>query len=116
MASRKLGCLTLFLFLALCASVIVNIFLTIAVVGRVTGGRIREEPWQRFREIVVQRGAREINRSGFFGNIASHDLQLATERLLALFQFVRKLLAAKNGDEVSFGRGNCAFLTTGAAE
>src|SRR5207302_11138041 len=58
MASRKLGCLTLFLFLALCASVIVNIFLTIAVVGRVTGGRIREEPWQRFREIVVQRGAR----------------------------------------------------------
>src|SRR5438094_1483392 len=58
MASRKLGCLTIFLFLALCASVIVNIFLTIAVVGRVSSGRIREEPWQRFREIVVQRGAR----------------------------------------------------------
>src|SRR5437667_4580633 len=58
MASRKLGCLTIFLFLALCASVIVNIFLTIAVVGRISGGRIREEPGQRFREIVVQRGAR----------------------------------------------------------
>jgi protease-4 len=58
MANRKLGCLTLFLFLALCASVIVNVFLTIAVVGRISGGGIREEPWQRFREIVVQRGAR----------------------------------------------------------
>src|SRR5438067_1890111 len=58
MANRKLGCLTLFLFLALCASVIVNIFLTIAVVGRISGGRIREEPWQRFREVVVQRGER----------------------------------------------------------
>src|SRR6267378_1027181 len=58
MANRKLGCLTLFLFLALCASVIVNIFLTITVVGRISGGGIREEPWQRFREVVVQRGAR----------------------------------------------------------
>jgi signal peptide peptidase SppA, 36K type len=47
-----------FLFLALCASVIVNIFLAFAVIGRVSAGGIREEPWQRFREVLIQRGGR----------------------------------------------------------
>ena len=56
MANRKLGCLTLFLFVALCASAILNIFLAIAVLGRVSTGTAREEPMTKFREIIVQRG------------------------------------------------------------
>src|SRR5690242_13363209 len=56
MANRKLGCLTLFLFVALCASAILNIFLAIAFLGRVTTGAVREEPMTKFREIIVQRG------------------------------------------------------------
>lgn len=58
MANRKLGCLTLFLFLALCASVIVNVILAFSVVGRISGGVVREEPLTKFREVVVQRGTR----------------------------------------------------------
>ena len=61
MANRRLGCLTLFLFLALCASVIINVFLAIAVLGRVGTGVVREEPLTKFREIVVQRGGRGIS-------------------------------------------------------
>jgi len=61
MANRKLGCLTLFLFVALCASVIINIVLSIALVGRVTGGVVREEPMTTFREILVQRGGRGVS-------------------------------------------------------
>jgi protease IV len=61
MANRKLGCLTLFLFLALCASVIVNVFLAITVLGRVSSGGAREEPLTKFREIVVQRGGRSVS-------------------------------------------------------
>jgi len=60
MADRKLGCVTLLLFLALCASVAVNIFLVFAVVGRL-GSMTREEGPPRFREIVVQRGGRGIS-------------------------------------------------------
>ena len=44
MANRKLGCLTLFLFVALCASAILNIFLAIALLGRLTTGSVREDP------------------------------------------------------------------------
>src|SRR5947207_10947282 len=61
MANRRLGCLTLFLFLALCASVIINIFLVTAVLGRVSTGVIREEPLAKFHEIVVQRGGRGVS-------------------------------------------------------
>src|SRR2546423_586390 len=61
MANRKLGCLTLFLFLALRASVIINIFLVITVLGRVSTGVVREEPLTKFREIVVQRGGRGVS-------------------------------------------------------
>src|SRR4051812_4770183 len=61
MANRKLGCLTLFLFLALCASVVVNIFLAVTVIGRVSTGGAREEPLTKFREIVVQRGGRGVS-------------------------------------------------------
>jgi protease-4 len=56
-ANRKLGCLSIFLFVALCASLFVNLVLMAAVFQRVGG--IREvEPIPRFREILLQRGAR----------------------------------------------------------
>src|SRR4051794_36357403 len=58
MANRKLGCLTLFLFLALCASVMVNIFLAFTFVSRLGGAVVRQEPVTKFREVVMERGAR----------------------------------------------------------
>jgi protease IV len=56
-ANRKLGCLSIFLFVALCASLFVNFVLMAAVFQRLGG--IREtEPIPRFREILLQRGVR----------------------------------------------------------
>jgi protease IV len=56
-SDRRLGCLSIFLFVALCASLFVNLVLMIAAFQRVGG--IREaEPIPRFREILLQRGAR----------------------------------------------------------
>ncbi len=56
-ANRKLGCLSIFLFIALCASLFVNLVLMVAAFQRLGG--IREpEPIPRFREILLQRGAR----------------------------------------------------------
>ena len=55
--NRKLGCLSIFLFVALCASLFVNFVLMVAAFQRL--GSIREaEPIPRFREILIQRGAR----------------------------------------------------------
>jgi protease-4 len=56
-ANRKLGCLSIFLFVALCASLFVNLVLIGTALQRFGG--IREpEPIPRFREILLQRGAR----------------------------------------------------------
>ncbi len=56
-ADRRLGCLSIFLFIALCASLFVNFVLMIAAFQRLGG--IREpEPIPRFREILLQKGAR----------------------------------------------------------
>src|SRR6516225_5246157 len=56
-SDRRLGCLSIFLFVALCASLFVNFVLMIVAFQRVGG--IREaEPIPRFREILLQRGAR----------------------------------------------------------
>ena len=56
-ANRKLGCLSIFLFVALCASLFMNFVLMMAAFQRWSG--IREtEPIPRFREILLQRGAR----------------------------------------------------------
>src|SRR2546426_6919381 len=56
-ANRRLGCLSIFLFVALCASLFVNFVLMIAAFQRLGG--IREaEPIPRFREILLQRGTR----------------------------------------------------------
>jgi protease-4 len=60
MADRKLGCLSIFLFVALCVSVFVNFILAIATFrGFATGVRV-EEPMPKFREIIVERGARLV--------------------------------------------------------
>src|SRR5256884_5104530 len=56
-ANRRLGCLSIFLFVALCASLFVNIVLMATAFQRLGG--IREaEPIPRFREILLQRGTR----------------------------------------------------------
>src|SRR5205085_8891600 len=61
MADPKLGCLTIFLFVALCASVFMNCILALAAFrGFAATGMHVEEPLPRFREIVIQRGARAV--------------------------------------------------------
>src|SRR6266571_9305409 len=57
MADRKLGCLSIFLFVALCASLFVNFVLVITAFQRLGGVR-ETEPIPRFREILLQRGNR----------------------------------------------------------
>jgi len=61
MADRRIGCVTIFLFVALCGSVFVNFFLAMAALRGFgsTAGRF-EEPLPRFREIVVERGTRMV--------------------------------------------------------
>src|SRR5690242_4135636 len=57
MADRKLGCLSIFLFLALCASLFFNFVLMIAVFRRAAGtGFADREPMPKFREITIERG------------------------------------------------------------
>jgi protease-4 len=61
MADRKIGCLSIFLFVALCLSVFLNIVLAMATFrGFASGARI-EEPMPKFREIVVERGPRLVS-------------------------------------------------------
>src|SRR3989441_7709434 len=54
---RRLSCLSIFLFVALCASLFVNFVLMIAAFQRLGGVR-EPEPIPRFREILLQRGTR----------------------------------------------------------
>src|ERR1051325_1944925 len=57
MADRTLGCLSIFLFVALCASVFINFLLIVATFQRIGGAVVREaEPLPRFREVLVERG------------------------------------------------------------
>jgi protease-4 len=61
MADRKVGCLSIFLFIALCGSVFLNLFLALAAFrGFGSTGARAEEPLPRFREIVVERGTRLV--------------------------------------------------------
>src|SRR5438105_2897411 len=61
MADRKIGCLSIFLFVALCASVFVNFLLAmVAFRGFGAAGVRVEEPLPRFREIVIERGSRMV--------------------------------------------------------
>jgi protease IV len=60
MADRRIGCLSIFLFVALCASIFLNFVLAmVAFRGFATGVRV-EEPVPRFREVIVQRGTRMV--------------------------------------------------------
>lgn len=56
--NRKLGCLSIFLFVALCASVLVNLGLATLAVRRLqgTGGDLEYRP--RFQEMVLEHGDR----------------------------------------------------------
>src|SRR6516225_2488679 len=62
MADRKIGCVSICLFVGLCGSVFVNFFLAMAVFRGfgATGVRVEELP-PRFREIVVERGTRLVS-------------------------------------------------------
>ncbi len=56
-ADRKLGCLSIFLFLALCASVCLNFILMVVAFQRATGGGVTDrEMLPKFREVTVERG------------------------------------------------------------
>lgn len=57
-ANRKLGCLSIFLFVALCASLFVNLML-MAVAFQRLGGTREAEPIPRFREILLSGGTRD---------------------------------------------------------
>jgi protease-4 len=61
MADRKLGCLSIFLFLALCVSVFVNFILAVVAFRGFTTRVGVEESMPKFREVVVQRGARLVS-------------------------------------------------------
>ena len=58
MADRKLGCLSLFLFLALSASVVVNFILVATVFSRLAGGSVQRDTLPRFREVTLDAAAR----------------------------------------------------------
>jgi len=58
MADRKLGCLTIFLFVALCGSVFFNFILALSMFQRAAGVIREPEVIPRFREVLVQRGVR----------------------------------------------------------
>ena len=61
MPNRKLGCLSIFLFVALCASVAFNLFLAVAAFTRLGGTRNVQESLPRFREILVNRASKGSN-------------------------------------------------------
>ena len=58
MANRKLGCLSIFLFVVLCASVLFNIVLAVAAFSRLSGTSHEQERIPLFRETIIDRGRR----------------------------------------------------------
>ena len=91
-ANRKLGCLSVFLGVALCASVFINLLLS-AIALRSFGSSTRfEEQPPSFREVIVQRGGRDkiavimmrglISSSlpGSVGDTMVDDMRLALEQ------------------------------------
>ena len=58
MANRKLGCLSIFLFVALCVSLFGNLVLAFTALHRLSGGARPEEPTPYFRETILQRGSK----------------------------------------------------------
>lgn len=60
MTNRKLGCLSIFLFVALCVSILFNFVVLVAAFGRL-GGKPEQEELARFRETVIDRGDNDSN-------------------------------------------------------
>ncbi len=58
MENRKLGCLSIFLFVALCASLLVNMVLAASAFKRFEGNSGEVENRPRFREMIIERGTR----------------------------------------------------------
>jgi protease-4 len=56
--NRKLGCLSIFLAVALVASLFINLLLAVTALSRLGAGPQFAEPAPSFREVLVQRGAR----------------------------------------------------------
>jgi protease-4 len=56
--NRKLGCLSIFLAVALVASLFINVLLAVTALSRLGAGPQFAEPAPSFREVLVQRGAR----------------------------------------------------------
>ncbi|MEP6808933.1 MAG: signal peptide peptidase SppA [Chthoniobacterales bacterium] len=56
MANRKLGCLSIFLFVVLCASVVFNFALLAATLGRLGKAGQMQEERARFRETLIEHG------------------------------------------------------------
>ncbi len=61
MADRKLGCLSIFLFVVLCVSAFVNVVLAAMLFRRSAGMMGQEELPPRFREVQVEGGDRSSN-------------------------------------------------------
>ena len=61
MANRKLGCLSIFLFVALCASLFFNVILAFTALSRLGGAAQMQEARLRFRETVIDRAHRASN-------------------------------------------------------
>ncbi len=95
MANRKLGCLSIFLFVVLCASVLFNIVLAVAAFNRFSGNSREQESTPLFRETVVDRGhhgsrekialiaLRGVISSSLPGNVGESmvdDMRLALEQ------------------------------------
>ena len=54
--NKKLGCLSIFLFVALCASLFMNFILAVTALSKFANVARQTEPAPRFREITLQRG------------------------------------------------------------
>jgi len=59
-ADRRFGCLSIFLFVALCVSLFVNFVLMMTALQRFGGVRGDIEPIPRFREVLIQKGGRAV--------------------------------------------------------
>src|SRR4051794_18118563 len=57
-ANRQLGCLAIFLGVALCASVFINLMLAASSLRRFGGTHRVEETLPSFREVILQKGPR----------------------------------------------------------
>ena len=95
MADRKLGCLSIFLFVALCASVVVNFILAATAFSRLASGSVEQDARPHFREVMVDGGLkgsddkialiplRGVISSSLDGNVGDSmvdDLRIALEQ------------------------------------